>query len=104
MRAIDADALIDKYGEWYTEEGPEVGYIGTIKGIVNKMPTIEPETTTWTEKEAIYIDEPHPIIEAWQSMRCSKCERYYTTPYAYYLDEPNYCPHCGRKTERRTDD
>ena len=43
MRLIDADALIDKYGDWYTEEGTEEGYIGTIKGIVDSMPTIEPE-------------------------------------------------------------
>lgn len=43
MRAIDADALIEKYGDWYTEEGTEEGYIGTIKGIVDSMPTIEPE-------------------------------------------------------------
>ena len=43
MRAIDGDALIDKYGDWYTEEGTEEGYIGTIKGIVDSMPTIEPE-------------------------------------------------------------
>lgn len=43
MRLIDADALIDKYGDWYTEEGTEEGYIGTIKGIVDSMPTIEPD-------------------------------------------------------------
>ena len=43
MRAIDGDALIAKYGDWYTEEGTEEGYIGTIKGIVDSMPTIEPE-------------------------------------------------------------
>ena len=43
MRLIDADALIDKYGDWYTEEGTEEGYIGTIKGIVDSMPTIEPQ-------------------------------------------------------------
>lgn len=43
MRLIDGDALIDKYGDWYTEEGTEEGYIGTIKGIVDSMPTIEPE-------------------------------------------------------------
>ena len=43
MRLIDADALMDKYGDWYTEEGTEEGYIGTMKGIVDSMPTIEPE-------------------------------------------------------------
>lgn len=46
MRLIDGDALIDKYGEWYVEELTnylEIGYIGTIKHIVDSMPTIEPE-------------------------------------------------------------
>ena len=43
MRLIDGDALIDKYGEWYVEELTEIGYIGTIKRIVDSMPTIEPE-------------------------------------------------------------
>ena len=56
MRRIDADALIDKYGDWYTEEGTEEGYIGTIKGIVDSMPTIEPEIIhcrdcEWWEKQ-----------------------------------------------------
>ena len=53
MRAIDADVLIDKYGDWYTEEGTEEGYIGTIKGIVDSMPTIEPERKKgkWPETE-----------------------------------------------------
>ena len=46
MRLIDADALIEKYGDWYTEEGPEEGFIGTVKDIVNMMPDeplIKPE-------------------------------------------------------------
>lgn len=43
MRLIDADALIEKYGDWYTEEGTEVGYIGAMKGIINSAPTIEPK-------------------------------------------------------------
>lgn len=38
-RLIDADALVPKYGNWYTEEGSEERFIGTI----NTIPTIEPE-------------------------------------------------------------
>jgi hypothetical protein len=53
MRLIDADALIDKYGDWYTEEGTEEGYIGTIKGIVDSMSTIEPSA----QPEIIYCRE-----------------------------------------------
>ena len=43
MRRIDADALIAKCGEWYVEEGPEDGFIGTIKQLIDTQPTIEPE-------------------------------------------------------------
>lgn len=47
MRLIDADAMIDKYGEWYTEEGLEEGFIGTLKGVVNMMPTITQPEQRW---------------------------------------------------------
>ena len=40
MRLIDADALIEKCGEWYTEEGSEVGFIGTLKQLLDKQPTV----------------------------------------------------------------
>ena len=43
MRLIDADALIEKCGEWYVEEGSEYGFIGTIKRLIDKQPTIQPE-------------------------------------------------------------
>ena len=43
MRLIDADALIGKCGEWYTEEGCEEGCVGTLKHLLNKQPTIEPK-------------------------------------------------------------
>lgn len=39
-RLIDADAVTNKYGEWYTEEGLEEGFIGTIKDIINLVPTV----------------------------------------------------------------
>lgn len=43
MRLIDADALIEKCGEWYVEEGPEDGFIGTIKQLIDTQPTIQSE-------------------------------------------------------------
>ena len=39
-RLIDADALIDKCGDWYTEEGKEEGFIGTLKMILEDAPTV----------------------------------------------------------------
>ena len=44
MRAIDADAFIAKCGNWYTEEGDaETGYIGELKYLIEKQPTIQSE-------------------------------------------------------------
>ena len=39
-RLIDADALIAKYGDWYTEEGTETGFIGTIGMLLKDAPTV----------------------------------------------------------------
>lgn len=39
-RLVDADALIAKCGDWYTEEGTEAGFIGTIKMLLEDAPTI----------------------------------------------------------------
>ncbi len=43
MRLIDADELIKRYGDFYTEEGTEEGIICAVKDLVDKMPTVEPE-------------------------------------------------------------
>jgi hypothetical protein len=43
MRPIDADALIEKCGDWYVEEGTESGFIGTLKNLLATEPTIQPE-------------------------------------------------------------
>lgn len=39
-RLIDADALVEKYGNYYTEEGTEEGFIGTLKSLIDEQPTI----------------------------------------------------------------
>ena len=87
MRLIDADALIDKYGDWYTEEGTEEGYIGTIKGIVDSMPTIEPERETGE-----WIHDGKAFAGGCDWMYCSVCGH-------MDIDVPNtrtnFCPNCG---------
>ena len=39
-RLVDVDALIAKYGDWYTEEGKEEGFIGTLKMLLEDAPTV----------------------------------------------------------------
>ena len=40
MRLIDADALTEKCGDWYVEEGTEEGFIGTL----GQLLSVQPET------------------------------------------------------------
>lgn len=46
-RLIDADAMNEKYGDWYTEEGTEEGFIGALKYLIAEQPIIiEEESKT----------------------------------------------------------
>ena len=40
MRLIDADTLVTKCGDYYVEEGPEDGFIGTLKTLIDMQHTI----------------------------------------------------------------
>ena len=42
MRTIDADALTEKCGDWYVEEGTEEGFIGTL----GQLLSVQPETNS----------------------------------------------------------
>ena len=42
-RLVDADALIAKCGDWYTEEGTEEGFIGTLEMLLKDVPTVVEE-------------------------------------------------------------
>lgn len=38
---IDAERFVDYFGDWYTEEGTEIGYVGPIKELVFRMPAAD---------------------------------------------------------------
>lgn len=61
------------------------------------VPTINPVVRgKWIEKE---IFGPKDTFIQLQSARCSVCKRYLTTPYMYYFNNYEYCPHCGAKMD-----
>ena len=39
-RLVDADKIKATYGEWYTEEGSEEGFIGTVGNLIDLIPTV----------------------------------------------------------------
>lgn len=43
MDLISRQAAIDAYGDWYVEEGTEEGFIGTVKQLLEKLPSAQPE-------------------------------------------------------------
>ena len=96
MRLIDADELIDKYGNWYTEEGTEEGYIGTIKGIVDSMPTIEPERKKGKWIRWYEIKENETGTEYIPHCRCSDCGTVYDPHSSKFV---SFCNVCGAKME-----
>lgn len=91
MRAIDADALIEKCGDWYTEESSEEGYIGTIKGIVDVQPTIKPE-----QKKGKWLPDNNSVYE--MRFVCSECKTAEVVPtigFTKYEPIWDFCPNCG---------
>lgn len=92
MRLIDGDALIDKYGEWYAEELPEIGYVGTIKRIVDSMPTIELER----KKGKWYKPTGMMPPEYAGRYRCSECDSFAPHDWKTHKEVlTDFCPGCG---------
>lgn len=93
----------------------EVEYLGRPRLMVSvakigQMPAVEvPEVRKgkWTEREVFRSDDnntSNPIIDDWQSAKCSVCGKYHTTPYLYYFDNFNFCPNCGSQMKGADDD
>lgn len=60
---INAEQFVAKYGNWYTEEGTENGFIGTVKDLVEQMPAADiPRWIPVTEKLPETID---PVNITW---------------------------------------
>ena len=47
---ISRQDAIDAYGDWYVEEGTAEGFIGTVKQLLEGLPSAEPEQR-YTEEE-----------------------------------------------------
>ena len=93
----------------------EVEYLGRPRMMVSvakigQMSAVEvPEVRKgkWTERKVFRSDDNNtssPIIDDWQSAKCSVCGKYHTTPYLYYFDDFNYCPHCGARMKGADDE
>lgn len=112
-RLIDADALIEKYGDWYVEEGTETGFIGTLESLLDGQPTINRVNVTLDEEKIDRAVEQQmraikrrmragerkkgkwfdavvggelPVIA------CDQCNTFFPLQFGA---SHNYCPNCG---------
>lgn len=101
-RYIDADALKDKITE--IDDGCAIDgtgfdiYTCEVFELIDEVPAADVKPVVrgeWKECEVVQEHGDEPIIDEWQSARCSVCGKYHTTPYMYYFDNFNYCPNCG---------
>ena len=105
VNLIDQDAAIaiaERYGcANGSSLGRHSGVADCIAYELTTLPIVNAEPVkrgSWKAKQIKYGKDGWPI-EEWQSMQCSECKKYLTTPYLYNLDEYNYCPHCGCRME-----
>jgi hypothetical protein len=82
MRLIDADAVIEKYGDWYVEEGPEIGFIGALKSLIDEQQTVSgwisvKDRIPDTYKAVITYDKYSGVKENWllKSKPCVSCSQ-----------------------------
>lgn len=71
---------------------------------LNELEEVEVVHGEWKECKIVQERLDEPIIDEWQSARCSVCGKHHTTPYMYYFDNFNYCPNCGADMRGGTDD
>lgn len=93
MRLINADAFSEQYGDYYAEQGPEEGFIGTVGDLIAKQPTIEPKRGEWVQYSR-NADETY--------IECSNCcvasrPRHLQMVTRTGSGLPDYCPNCGAK-------
>lgn len=67
-----------------------------------KMEREKPKAAEWEQLQVFDIEDT--TIDRMQSTYCPICHRYHTTPYIYSFNHYDYCPNCGTKMKRRTDE
>jgi rubrerythrin len=86
MRAIDADAMIDRLKEWDTKDKIDKALYNFTLNRINEQPTIQPAQPDrikgrWTVKEG--------ELSFWDV--CSVCRKMIIHRAPHY----NFCPNCG---------
>ena len=102
MRMIDADALTEKCGDWYVEEGTEEGFIGTVKQLIDAQPERKKPPVFKSGETLAHVSYANGSggfeSHKWADWVCPDCgwfvgEQY--VPRRRNQRKANYCSKCG---------
>ena len=74
---ISRQAAIEAYGDWYVEEGTAEGFIGTVKQLLEGLPSAQPEIIRCKDCKHWDGVDTCDVIDApvWDDDFCSMAER-----------------------------
>ena len=99
-RLIDADALREQLVWCMEQAGRFDTYWDDVIERLDSIPTADAVPVVhgrWTEQHVDYASDC--AIDEIQTLKCSVCGLYHTTPYMYYVTHYKYCPNCGAKMD-----
>ncbi len=59
---ISRQTAIDMYGDWYVEEGTEEGFIGTLKHLLKRLPSVQSEQRWIPKSEKLPEDDTRVLV------------------------------------------
>ena len=85
---IDRDRLIAE-----AQKDGAYGYVSVEEiAAAPAADVVERKKGEWIDRE---VFTAKGNVDMLQSALCPVCERYHTTPYAYYFTNYKFCPNCG---------
>ena len=95
MRAIDADALMERLKEWDTDDKVDRRLYNFTLNRVLEQPTIEPERKMghWERHNTYHGDDVSGFIDP--DWRCSECGGQANVNERFMYDLTDFCPNCG---------
>lgn len=100
---ISRQAAINAYGDWYVEEGTEEGFIGTVKQLLEGLPSAQPDLSDYSDKlwrNAYERGKEEARIQKMQDLEQAEIQRAYELGKLDAMEEmPHWIPCSERLPE-----